>query len=101
MALAKFQENRFRIDGEIAENHAILVNLTASIDFVMIRIAILIKAPELWSGSDPDIRICIDINPCPAELLQLYFSSLEAGIAYAISSFKWRKILLFLKNRHV
>ena len=32
MAFAKFQENRFRIDGEIAENHAILVNLTASID---------------------------------------------------------------------
>ena len=29
MAFAKFQENRFRIDGEIAENHAILVNLTA------------------------------------------------------------------------
>ena len=28
---AKFEENRFRIDGEIAENHAILVNLTASI----------------------------------------------------------------------
>ena len=27
----KFQENRVRIDGEIAENHAILVNLTASI----------------------------------------------------------------------
>ena len=31
MAFAKFQENLFRIDGEIAENHAILVNLTASI----------------------------------------------------------------------
>ena len=31
MAFAKFQENRFRIDGEIAENHAILVNLMASI----------------------------------------------------------------------
>ena len=31
MAFAKFQENRFRIDGEIAENHALLVNLTASI----------------------------------------------------------------------
>ena len=31
MAFAKFQENRFRIDGEIAENHAILVNLTAGI----------------------------------------------------------------------
>ena len=34
MAFAKFQENRFRIDGEIAENHAILVNLTASIVWV-------------------------------------------------------------------
>ena len=31
MVSAKFPENRFRIDGEIAENHAILVNLTASI----------------------------------------------------------------------
>ena len=31
MAFAKFEENRLRIDGEIAENHAILVNLTASI----------------------------------------------------------------------
>ena len=31
MAFAKCQENRFRIEGEIAENHAILVNLTASI----------------------------------------------------------------------
>ena len=32
MAYAKFQINRFKIDGgEIAENHAILVNLTASI----------------------------------------------------------------------
>ena len=41
------------------------------------------------------------LNPCPAELLQLYFSSFEAGIANAISSFKWRKILIFMKNRHV
>ena len=31
MAFAKFQENRLRIDGEIAENLAILDNLTASI----------------------------------------------------------------------
>ena len=30
MAFANFQENRFRIHGEIAENHAIMVNLTAS-----------------------------------------------------------------------
>ena len=33
MAFVQFEENRFRIDGEIAENHAILVNLTASIDY--------------------------------------------------------------------
>ena len=31
MAFAKFEENRFRIDGEFAKNLAILVNLTASI----------------------------------------------------------------------
>ena len=31
MAFAKFQENRSIIDGEIAENHAILVNLTATL----------------------------------------------------------------------
>ena len=32
MAFAKCQENRFRIDGEIAEKHSILVvNLTARI----------------------------------------------------------------------
>ena len=31
MVSAKFQENRFRINGGIAENRAILVNLTASI----------------------------------------------------------------------
>ena len=36
MAFAKFEENRFRIDGEIAENHAILVNLTASIVWSMV-----------------------------------------------------------------
>ena len=32
MIFAKFEGNWFRIDGEINENHAILVNLTASID---------------------------------------------------------------------
>ena len=35
MASAKFQGNRFKIDREIAENHAILVNLTASIIIIM------------------------------------------------------------------
>ena len=31
MAFAKFEGNWFRIDGEIAKNYAILVNLMASI----------------------------------------------------------------------
>ena len=35
MAFAKFEENRFRINGQIAENHAILVNLTESIVWFM------------------------------------------------------------------
>ena len=30
----------------------------------------------------------INVNPCPAELFELKFSSFEAGIANAISSFK-------------
>ena len=29
-----------------------------------------------------------------AELVVLYFSSFEAGIASAISSFKWRKVFI-------
>ena len=32
------------------------------------------------------------LNACPAELFHLYFSLFEAGIANAISSFKWQKI---------
>ena len=45
------------------------------------------------------IKCVASINPCPAELLQLYFSSFEAGIANAISSFKWRKILLYYEKQ--
>ena len=40
------------------------------------------------------------LNPCPAELFQIIFHSFEAGIANAISSFNWRKIVLFMKNKH-
>ena len=40
MFFAKFEENRFRIDGEIAENHAILVNLTASIVYNKLKIIV-------------------------------------------------------------
>ena len=35
MAFAKFQQNLFKIDGVIAENHAILVNLTASLGLIL------------------------------------------------------------------
>ena len=43
MAFAKFEANRFRIDGEIAENHAILVNLTASIIISLTSVIVLIR----------------------------------------------------------
>ena len=33
--------------------------------------------------------------------LSLFFLLFETGIAYAISSFKWQKIILFMKNRHL
>ena len=39
MAFAKFQENRFRIDGEIAENNAILLYLTASRPMIGLQIS--------------------------------------------------------------
>ena len=37
MAFAEFEGNRFRIDGEIAKNHAILVNMTASRPIVVVQ----------------------------------------------------------------
>ena len=45
MAFEKFEGNRFRIDGEIAENHAILVNLTASI----VKTVLLARQRFYWS----------------------------------------------------
>ena len=42
MASAKFRGNRFKIDGEIAENHAIPVNVTASI-----RVGVLLLVGEV------------------------------------------------------
>ena len=53
-----------------------MINLLRGVFFHLSKIAISIRR----------------INPCPAELFQLYLSSFEAGIANAISSFKWRKI---------
>ena len=47
MAFAKFEENRFRIDGKIAENHAILVNLTASINVGAPHHHIIVKLSKL------------------------------------------------------
>ena len=51
MAFAKFQVNRFRIDGEIAENHAILVNLTASIVQNIFAIAGYVDHVTAWPMS--------------------------------------------------
>ena len=48
MAFAKFEENRFRIDGEIAENHAILVNLTASIVTAFCLVIVKIQSERFW-----------------------------------------------------
>ena len=44
-----------------------------------------------------------NISPCSAELLFSIFHSFEAGIANAISSFKWQKnmITVFMKNSHL
>ena len=39
MASAKFKKNWFKIDGDIAENHAILVNLTVSITKIFMMIS--------------------------------------------------------------
>ena len=45
--------------------------------------------PRLERGKTTIVVISSErVNTCPAELLQLYFSSFEAGIANAISSFK-------------
>ena len=49
MALAKFQENRFRIDGVIADNQAILVNLTASIRWT-------------WSWTRPIVKVTLNLS---------------------------------------
>ena len=60
MAFAKFQENRLRIDGEIAENHAILVNLTASIDLLLHKNIRCTKIPEFSSMS-----MTLSVNAMP------------------------------------
>ena len=39
------------------------------------------------------------LNPCPAELFQLNFSSFKAGIANTTSSSWWRQIFIFFKNK--
>ena len=50
------------------------------------------KPTLIWNFYSYGLRMDY-INPCPAEYLQLYFSSFEAGIANAISRSKWQKYL--------
>ena len=67
-----------------------------------------------WLSSKPSLAQCFlgilfslvicqsfDVNPSAPEVLVSIFHSFEAGIANAISSFKWRKIFLFMKNNHL
>ena len=51
MAFAKFEENRFRLDREIAENHAILVNLTAGRPIVYAKTVNFSSSYALVDGS--------------------------------------------------
>ena len=54
--------------------------------FCFLKLELLVQFPASNDNFFKVLKYCI--NPCPAELLQLYFSSFEAGIANAISSFK-------------
>ena len=55
MTSAKFEENPFRIDGEIAENHAILVNLTASIVIVFKHVELTYLKMEVLVSEPCDV----------------------------------------------
>ena len=48
----------------------------------------------------PGLHIHMVVNPCAAELLVFMFPPVQAEIGNAISSFKWRKIALLVKDRH-
>ena len=50
MAFAKFQEYWVRIDGEIAKNHSILVNLTTSIGLGHARLQLRYRWGHLVTG---------------------------------------------------
>ena len=57
MAFAKFQENRFKIDGKVAEDHAITFNLTASISRPSG------KRLQSWINVGPRLRRWPNIRP--------------------------------------
>ena len=57
MAFAKFQENRLRIYGEIAENHAILVNLTVGAQNISRKILKITTRYYLTVKLDPALLV--------------------------------------------
>ena len=88
MAFAKFEENRLRIGGEIAENNAILINLTASI--------VTRPRGSLQSVSpDPGSRFFSICSITVYNFLKKFF---EVGIVHAIANFKWKENTSSLKN---
>ena len=61
---------------------------------------LLLTINTSWSRLNQSVSLDW-LNPRPVELFHLHFSSFEAGISNAIFSFKWWKIWLFMKNKHV
>ena len=80
-------------------------SFSAGIDFRLQKLTWRLKSVPAMKGlglntivGSPWCSLCCT---CTAELFVSIFHSFEAGIANAISSFKWRKIYIFMKNRHV
>ena len=77
MAFAKFQENRFRIDGEIAENHAILVNLTAIIGSRCVRRHLDPRPTVFFSFSFKFQDLCEFVITVNVRLVYLIYTAIK------------------------
>ena len=68
MAFVKLEKNRFRIDGEIAENHAILVDLTASI-IIITSLTLTLTVSDSESDS---VNVTVSVTLNSQDLSQEY-----------------------------
>ena len=130
MAFAKFPENRFRIDGEIAENHAILVNLTASRSIVQMLDHLTCSKFEITTSLCKPIKLAwisnylcdrkqrvvlqgesscwADINAGVPQgsvlgplLFLVYNNDMEEGLASKLTLFADDNLLLSISNCHI